>query len=85
MNDSSIRELTMSSVSLNIATETSLKKNVIVAVHGNKSHIITKYFGWIGTVLSSACVLPLYTPDSNFEHQNLCMYTDADGEPETQV
>ena len=52
MNDRSIRELTMSSISRNIATEISLKKNVIVAVHRNKSHIITKYFGCYGTVLS---------------------------------
>lgn len=51
MNDSSIRELKMSSISLNIATETSLKKNVIVAVHRNKSHIISKYFGCHGTVI----------------------------------
>lgn len=63
MNDSSIRELTMSSISLNIATETSFKKNVIVAVHGNKSHIISKYFGCHGAVLPSVHVLTLYLPD----------------------
>lgn len=60
MNDSSIREHTMNSISLNIATETSLKKNVIVTAHGNKSHIIAKYFGCHSRVVSSAYVLTLH-------------------------
>lgn len=68
MDGSSIRECTMNNISLNIATETSLKKNVIVTAHGNKSHTIVKYFGCHSTVLSSAYVLTLHMPDYIFEN-----------------
>lgn len=79
MNDSSIREHTMNTISLNIATETSLKKNVIVTAHGNKSHIIAKYFGCHSTVLSSAYVLTLHTVDCICENQDLCIPSTGDG------
>lgn len=57
MNDSLIREHTMNSISLNIATETSLKKNVIATVHGNKSHIIANVL----VAIVQCCLLPMYS------------------------
>lgn len=79
MNDSSIREHTVNTISLNIATETSLKKNVIITAHGNKSHIIVKYFGCHSTVLVSAYVLTLHTPDCICENQDLRIPSTSDG------
>lgn len=68
MDDSSIRECTMNNISLNIATETSLKKNVIVTVHRNKSHTTGKYFGCHSAMLSSTYVLTSHMTDYIFEN-----------------